>query len=535
MEIKFDSPQPGQPPGLQLTRAHRELADRHTDLQLGLNKSDTVASVAALSKTLSEFEDGFRQERERILQAGLIKTDGDLAVSEWMATRYDHLSHIAYDLVPSGLVADSPLPAEVAPAWTLAFLLIGHAGKWRKVAGLRPDAIARERLHQLFISAHKTGVAGLTQRIMVDRYIAEANAEALYVRALLLDRFASGNLSSRRLEILDSWLVTSMGSLWLAKTPDLAGPNLCVDPKTPTSGLYPHNPKERARFYLSLRPLQRQLARTVESFHHGNIFPGWGIGVNFRIEDHVGVVEFLEREFSILDVAANQKSKRLNVKTNAPVTAFVGFNDIYSRALAQQTTLITGGSQPSYAAAPAPTESRSGLSVSAMRVPGSESTALGGFDVIRGPVYLVDISDSGIGIEMPTDEAAQVDVDNMIALRIEEGRPCILGVVVRKAAIQNRYATLVGVRVLSKTPLRATLEQVHDGTGASRPAVKAILIGGRAEHGFGDSIIVNDSTFKYNPVMSITMASNIFHLRLGRVRHQGPGWKLCAVEVVVAR
>ena len=246
------------------------------------------------------------------------------------------------------------------------------------------------------------------------------------------------------------------------------------------------------------------------------------------------MIEFLEREFAIIESAASQKSKRLNLGANAVVTAYVGFNDVYSRALVSQTTVITGGVQPSSAGALPVAESRVGMSVSAMRVPGSEATATGGFDVVRGPVYLIDISDTGIGIEMPADEAARIEVDNMIALRIDEKRPCVLGVVVRKANVRNRYTTLVGVRVLSKTPLRATLEQVHEGSG-QRPPVKSVLVNARAEHGFGDSIIVSDSTFKTSPVMSINIADTIFHLRLGRVRHQGPGWKLCAIEVVSAR
>lgn len=537
MDLKFEpSKAGGTAPGLQLTRAHRELVDRHTELQLSHKKSDALSALASLTKALSEFEDGYRGDREKVLQGGLTQTEGDSAVCEWLATRYDHLARIAFDLVPVGMKSDNPMRATAAPIWTLALVLIGHAIKWRKVAGQRPEPLLRERLHSLFLSAHEAGVAGLGQRVMIDRFIAEANTEALYIRGLLLDRFSSGNLTSRRLEILDSWLVTSMGSLWLAKTRDLSGPNLCVDPKTPKSGLYPCNPKERARFYLSLRPLQNQLARVVANFHHGSIFPGWGLGTTFRLEDHVAVVDFLEREFQIIENITSPKSKRLSVGANTVVTAFVGFNDIYSRALVGQTTIITGGVQPSSAGVGSPAESRAGLSVAAMRVPGAEATAVGGFDVVRGPVYLLDISDSGIGIEVPADEAARIEVDNLVALRIQDNRPCVIGVVVRKANVRNQFTTLVGVRVLSKTPLRATLEQVQEGSSnAARPAVKAILVGGRAEHGFGDSIIVNETTFKSNPLMSITLAGNIFHLRLGRIRHQAPGWKLCAVDVVVAR
>ena len=52
--------------------------------------------------------------------------------------------------------------------------------------------------------------------------------------------------------------------------------------------------------------------------------------------------------------------------------------------------------------------------------------------------------------------------------------------------------------------------------------------------GFADSVIVTDATYKAIPTLSVMVASGVFHLRLGRVRQQGPGWKLAAVEVRVA-
>jgi hypothetical protein len=72
--------------------------------------------------------------------------------------------------------------------------------------------------------------------------------------------------------------------------------------------------------------------------------------------------------------------------------------------------------------------------------------------------------------------------------------------------------------------------QCHDVV----PAVDGIFVPGKAEHGFADSIIVSDAIYKANLVLSVMGASRVFHLRLGRVRLRGPGWKMATVEVRVA-
>ena len=86
--------------------------------------------------------------------------------------------------------------------------------------------------------------------------------------------------------------------------------------------------------------------------------------------------------------------------------------------------------------------------------------------------------------------------------------------------------------MLSKAPLRATLEHVTERT--TRQTSKGILVPGNAEHGFADSVIVNEATFKASSKLSVMIASSIFHIQLGRVRHQGRGWKLAAIDVALA-
>lgn len=38
-------------------------------------------------------------------------------------------------------------------------------------------------------------------------------------------------------------------------------------------------------------PLQYQLERAFQSFHCGVLFQSWGIGMAFRVDEHVGVID----------------------------------------------------------------------------------------------------------------------------------------------------------------------------------------------------------------------------------------------------
>jgi hypothetical protein len=524
----------GKQPGLQLTRAHRNLADKHFSVEREMDKRQTLEASLILARTLRDFEEFSRADRERFLQGGLSHTDGDRTVGEWIAERYENLARIAREIVPYGMSESSPQRAMAAPAWALAILLAGHANKWRRMSGQLADSGARARLHKVFRSAVAAQVDASILSVTIERRTIETTVEALYVRALLIDRFGGGNLSPKRLEILDSWLIAWMGSLWLSREPIAGAPTLSIDTGNPSRGLARYMPAEPADFFLALKPLQRQLDRAVEFFHQGVMFPGWGIGLLFRMEEHVAVLDFIERELNMIENASAQKSKRFAVGNGARVTTFVGFNDVYGRALATQTTLTSSVGLAAGAGAVRGTTTGAYVPPAALRLAAlAQANGMIEEDLMRSPVHLLDISDSGLGLEMSTEDAARIELDELIAVRVEENRPCVIGVVVRKVNVRNAYATTIGVKVLTKVPLRATLELVTDR--AVRQSTAGIFVAGIGSHGFADSIIVTDAIYKARPTLSATIASGIFHVRLGRVRHQGPGWKLAAVEVVEAR
>jgi hypothetical protein len=65
-------------------------------------------------------------------------------------------------------------------------------------------------------------------------------------------------------------------------------------------------------------------------------------------------------------------------------------------------------------------------------------------------------------------------------------------------------------------------------------AMKGIFVPSDGGDWSGDSIIVTDSTYRANATMNVAVANSRFHIRLGHVRLQGPGWKMTSMQVLVA-
>jgi hypothetical protein len=339
----------------------------------------------------------------------------------------------------------------------------------------------------VFKSAIAAGIGDRIMSMIVEGQPLETTVEALYARTLLLERFASGNLTAQRLEILDNWLISWMGAMWLSRDAATVGdgPVLCVDTNSETHGLMRMSAGKLADYFMALRPLERQLARAVQSFHRGVIFPGWGIGMAFRIDEHVAVIEHLEQEFRLLSSGAESKSLRSTVARGTEVDVYVGIDAV------------------SAACAAAP---------------------------VRGQrLRVLDISQSGIGLSSTVDAALNIGVEDLVAVRLEPGRGILLGEIVRKATGAERNSVVVGVQLLSKDPLQASVSMSTPHAG--QISFDALFVRGSSALGNGDAIVLSDAAYRFDVDLTITIGANRFVLRPGRVRRDGRGWKLVSFDV----
>lgn len=471
---------------MQATRMRQALSTTLQDIESGQNARGPADATSAMVASFIEFEAITREERERLLQNSNASTAEDLMLSEWYASRYDQLARMARAITERPMGAGA---AGASPAWAYSILLRGHATKWRQVAGHRAIA-PRGVLHQVFKSAIAAGIGDRIMPMIIEGQPLETTIEALYARTLLLERFASGNLTAQRLEILDNWLISWMGAMWLSRDAATVGdgPVLCVDTNSETHGLMRMSAGKSADYFMALRPLERQLARAVQSFHRGVIFPGWGIGMAFRIDEHVAVIEHLEQEFRLLSFGAEVKSQRSAAARNAEVDVFVGIEDVSAACAAKP---------------------------------------------VRGQrLRLLDVSQSGVGLSSAVDAALNISVEDLIAVRLGPGGGVLLGEVVRKATGAERNTVVVGVRLLSKEPLQRTVSMSTPHAGPI--SFDALFVRGESESGNGDAIVLSDAAYRFDAELRIVIGTANFILRPGRVRRDGRGWKLVSFDVASA-
>jgi hypothetical protein len=504
-----------------------QLLAKQSSLESMLNRFAPEAAADQIEQAVVEFEARTRDERERLLQASADEhTPEEIGLCEWYAARYDLLARMARSITERSLPSAFTGPhqesiRQAAGAWAYCILLRGHASKWRQIAGNRTIA-PRGILHQVFKSAFEYKISDHILEVTVEGQRTETTVEALYSRTLLLERFASGNLSPQRLEILDNWLITWMSALWLCTQPpiDDATLLLSIDTSSEIHGLTRFEVGQSADFYLALSPLHYQLERAIQSFHRGVLFPGWGIGMAFRVEEHVGVIDFLERELMLLEQNVLVKSKRFSPQSDVMVDVYFGLESIAARGLVGQSANLA----PQEIAKLVSPEYSDNDKPERLRV--------------------LDVSETGVGLALPAALAMSVAIDDLLAIRFGAGYPCALGTIVRKtigAVGTERNATIVGVNFLSRCPLLARLKTAP--VPGPRVTLNAILSAGSSPYGSADSLVVSDAVYKASPTLTITFGSGYandasadgvetYHVRLGRVRRKGRGWRMVAFDVI---
>ena len=473
-----------------------ELTAKHKALAQSVARFSAADATRALVQALRYFEDQSRSAREALLKTGQLKNKADHSTCVWVSERYEQLMNLTRETARRAFSEEHPDTSQRAAIGALLLVVSGQVLKWKKFAGAAVDAQWRQWLHNSYRTARSFQLDGVVLATRIEERAFDATIESLYVRALLLDRLAGGGLSPKRLELLDTWLVAWMGALWLTTEPTPGEFMLGVNALEAQGSLTPRLPGDGAQRFLSLRPLQRQLDRTIRDFHLGNIFPGFGIGMSAPLEDHVAVIEFLEREFTLIETARKQRARRISVASQSAVAVFFGFSEICSLAFSPDKlhSLVGGGAE------------------------------IG----LRNAIHLADISDGGLGLDMVEDDARRVHVGDLLAVRLEKGKPCVLGVVVRKSSARNG-ATQVGVKVLSKAPILCAMDRVDQASNTWQPTQGLFIVGSAAD-GFADSVVVSDTTYVANSLAAVTLESTTIELYLRRVRQQGPGWRMAAYD-----
>jgi hypothetical protein len=336
--------------------------------------------------------------------------------------------------------------------------------------------------------------------------------EALYFRMLLLDRFTSGSLTRQQVEILDSWLWEWAPVLRGERTPP-KGAALRVDLDSNCGLREGRRDGEGASLYLALEPLEAQRRNLIAEFHAGRLVPAHGCAAEFRIEEHICVLDHLARAFRAAEGEAPLRAPRQQAN-GVRMEVWVGLPEILSRGMGIGAE--TGRYRALNLADPS-------------IVQNGNATRFG--DASRRYLWLVDASASGLGFEALESDAAGIEVGDLLGWRKASGAPIQLGRVTRRMPSSASGQIFIGVQLLTHAAQPLKLSQVVTFDNGQADGTY-LFVPGTDESGRHDAFLVSENTYELQSSYRAHVGNDSFMLKFNRVRRKGRGWILAGFEIL---
>ena len=473
----------------EFERSRRAL--RHSLLDRG--PEDGAARLIELATSLDA---GVARVKRDLLGTSLSTTEDNDRLLAWIHEQHVKILEMGLHLAKPG--APHRLAALVLFEW--GETLKGKSWKERTEYA---------RYHAIYREALGSGSHRRPLNWMVEGRGRAATLEGLYLRALLLDRFASGSLSRPQIEIVDAWLWEWMGALQ-GEPVRPQGAVLGVDLEG-NAGLRVPGDAE-SMLYLSLDRLEAARRAVIGQLHRGRLVPAHGCIAELLIEEHIAVLDHL-RQALRADAAAG-RAERQRV-AGARVEVWVGLQEIIARGVGigaetgrWRVIDLSGSAIEQHA--------RSRYSEASRRY-----------------LWLADASANGIGFQALAADATGIEIGELLGWRRIEGGPLALAQVVRKRASPDGQVFL-GVRVITENALATKLSEVTAFANGICDALYLYIPGDDAS-GCRDSFIVSASGYDPRSSYRARAAGENFTLRFNRVRRSGRGWLLAGFELVPAK
>ena len=491
-----------------LTQFHRP--DGRAEFERVRRELKNVADESAAERILelgSILDAGVARVKRDLLCSALCWNEDSQAQSHWIYQQHRGVVELA-------LRALEPMRRQGHPLLQrLTALTLHHWAeslKW---------SMSRERheyaqLHDLLL----LGMAGERHREPIS-WLADGRGqnttiEAMYFRMLLLDRFTSGSLTRQQVEILDAWLWEWTPALRAERTPP-EGPALRVDLDSSTGLREGRREVEGPSLYLALDPLEEQRRRIVAEFHAGRLVPMHGAAAEFRIEEHIAVLDHLARAFRAPEGEAALRAPRQQAN-GTRLEVWVGLAEILSRGIG------IGSETGRYRAL--------NLSDPSI-VQNGNATRFG--DASRRYLWLLDTSATGLGFQALESDAAGIEVGDLVGWRRSHAAPIQLGRVTRRMPTGSGGQIFIGVQLLTQGAQPLKLSQVVTFDNGQADGTY-LFVPGDDESGRRDAFLVSEGTYELQSSYRAHVGNDSFTVKFNRVRAKGRGWILAGFEILPA-
>ncbi len=460
-----------------------------------VESADPVVLAPLLIRSRRELMEAVRSGKAELLGNPLCWDTEERDLAQWLAETYGTLARtgtrVAERLasVPEGDEADRRLGELIATA----LVSLGNAQKWHAIAGSAPALASLSRIHGLFRLAERRGVARAPIDIPHDGVRHTMTVEGLYLRVLLFGFLFTGHLARQQVEILDAWLWPWVSEYCLTAEPRAGELGLWVDLQADdgvhSSFMAPSGLDVR---FLVVSKLEAHLEEVVGGFHAGIIFPGYGTSCEFRIEEHVAVLEFLQSLLHRLKRAGGAPRSARRTLALPRIEAFVGIGEILRKGFGEPLT--------------DPERQRRWLRIR-------------------------DVSDTGLRLIAQECDWQPIEVGDLLGFREPASGAFVVGEVVRKLPDSEPKCVQLGVAVLSRDPRRVSLKS-H---APKSDAIDVLYLRGEDNCGRADTLLTGENDLAGFGVRDLEAGGFVHAVQANRVRRRGRGWANAGFEVLGAK
>lgn len=503
-------------PQFQRSEGRAEFDRQRNAAKQMLSEAPADEALKAIVRLDGELDEGALKVKPDLLGSVLCWKPDDKTLSSWIYDQHCEFAELARrgaDIFERRLGCDD---IRTVRLMAMAFAHWGEAAKWVVGRRQRYDYGWMHWLMRMAMANHRH-VEQFEMRL--DGRNRTATIEALYFRTLVLDRFAGGNLTRQQIEVLDAWLWEWKDALH-GETAYPGSPTFRADLDGKGGLRQGRRRDDGPCLYLPIAPLEAKRQAVIKEFHRGRIVPSLGIAADFRVEEHVAVLEQLHAVFQAKNEDDEPRCKR-QPTASSYVDVWVGLSEILSRGLKPGE-----GKTPLALVA---TGSTVNMDHRMRQVQfGDENESM------RRVLRLIDVSETGFGFEATEKEASGMGVGDVIGVRLSDEEPCVLGRVVRRVPGQIEGKVILGIDTIARAPQAITLKRTPP-LGRPDDQDVYIYVPGNDDSGAQDSFLVPEKIVIDGNSHDAHIGDDTFTLQFNRVRRKGRGWALAGFEIVEAK
>ncbi|MDQ3028419.1 MAG: hypothetical protein M3R58_18210, partial [Pseudomonadota bacterium] len=273
--------------------------------------------------------------------------------------------------------------------------------------------------------------------------------------------------------------------------------------------------------YLPQAPIDAAFRSLVAEFHGGRIVPSEGCTADFRIEEHVAVLDLLRRGLRASRSRPAARAQRQ--ATDRLVELYIGLGEITARGFtpaAPRAAAIVLASKDGVARTPIRNERERDLALDEI------------YDPTSRRVTLANVSETGLGLEGSLADCGALAVGDLVAVRISSLEPLVIAKVMRCIPATTPGRVVIGVSRISS--LARPVEVTSSASRGTRTSPMLYVPGDEAS-GCRDAYLVGERTFEEGGALEVPAGDHLYRFRFNRVRGRGRGWVLGGFEIISVR